>query len=107
MSFRLGKEMESCIETLKIKTHEENMLKKKHTLHCIIHKYLGFFIYLYGIAGIKTSTGKFSCDFPWEHMDTTEYNNLLNRPCSYSNINFVQYEIGAIQNLHYFKCKLI
>ena len=104
MSARLSREIDSCIEILKKKTHQVNMCNKRHSLHCIIHKYLGFFIYLYGLAGIKTSSGKFSCDFEWRHMNTTEYNNNLNRPCTYSNINFVQYEQGAVQNMHLFMC---
>ena len=104
MNASLGREFDTCIEILKKKTHQANMSNKRHSLHCIIHKYLGFFIYLYGLAGIKTSTGKFSCDFEWQHMNTTEYNNNLNRPCTYSNINFVQYEQGAVQNMHLFMC---
>ena len=66
MNYRLVREIDSCIDILKKKAHQENILNKRHSLHCIIFKYLGFFIYLYGIAGIKTSSGKFSCDF--EHV---------------------------------------
>ena len=104
MSGRLGREFDSCIEILKRKTHQVNMSNKRHTLHCIIHKYLGFFIYLYGVAGINNSTGKFACDFDWQHIGTTEYNINLNRPCTYSNNNFVQYEQTAVENMHLFNC---
>jgi len=106
MSETIYFELNTCIDFLNSKTHQENMILKSHSLHCIIHKHLGFFIYLYNQYGIQSSNGKFSCDFDWQHMNAIEYDINLKRPCSYKNINFIQYEQRAKQNLHHFNCKL-
>lgn len=106
MSQNFFVEFNNCLNILEIKIHQENMQLKKHSLHCIIHKYLGFFIYLYNINEIHSSNGKFACDFDWQQMNSEEYNVNLAKPCAYTNINFIQYEQRAIHNLHHFNCKL-
>lgn len=106
MSNNISIEINTCMNILETKIHNENMKLKEHSLHCIIHKYLGFFLYLYNINGIQKSNGNFACDFDWQQMNDEEYKVNLARPCSYTNINFIQYEQRAIYNLRHFNCKL-
>ena len=95
----LSNEFYKCNIHLQSKLHQENMSIKNHSLHCIIHKYIGYFLFVYTLKDVNRLSGYYHCDFEWQQLNYEEYKIQLEKKCVYYNENFVRYEQQAINNI--------
>jgi hypothetical protein len=114
-----------CSIQLSKKHHDENMNNKIHSIHCIIHKNIHKYMQPnqneaindnnnYNINNNNNNTnnnnnnnnnnndaivGRYACDFLYDNMSSRMYMQFLNAKCGYYNVNYIQYEEQAINDL--------
>ena len=96
----LSNEFNRCINSLKLKTHSAMMKQKNHTIHCYIHRHLGYFTNVYTLWDLHKFARGYMCEhINWEQYTDAEYNEMMNEPCTYFNVSYVNLEYRATSEL--------
>jgi hypothetical protein len=101
--FKITENVFECSIDLNVKVHKEMLYLKKHTIHCIIHKHLGYFANCYNINNLKKFALRYGCEYEsdpnndWEQLDKSDYKSIFEKRCNYFNRNYVHFEERAKQ----------
>ena len=87
-----AKSFKDCSISLKKKTHFEFMKGKKHTSHCIINRYLEYFVESLSIWELDKCKRSYGCEFVgWLFLSEKEYNQECKKECRYFHHNYEQF----------------